>query len=137
VRKHYPKSKFFAGIRTLDFYSEPNSSMTNNWFESLTRTVALINSSRFLRFTPASKNVSAGLKPGYAHLHSSWLCVPLQIRGSETTCTAMLHHRLRTSSCTVIVFWSPSSLYRDRAFLAPICTMTAKTRAVVRSLRPY
>jgi hypothetical protein len=29
----------------------------------------------------------------------------------------------------------PESLYRDRAFLAPICTLMAKTRAVVRSLQ--
>jgi hypothetical protein len=59
-------------------------------------------------FTPASKKDPAGLKPGYAHLPPHKLCNRNSCSGSVPVCTAMLHHRLRTSSCTVTVSWSPA-----------------------------
>ena len=105
-------------------------------YSLLTRTVALINLSRFLRL-PALKRVTADrstrirASAGHQFLHLDLLLAPFMFVPRYCTNVFEYIHLDRFK------LYSPESFYRDYASSEKICTMTAKTTPRIRSLRPY
>src|SRR5512133_1142205 len=87
-------------------------------------------------FLPQIKFLHA-LISGYPHLSPIKFLHRDKLPASNIFVPRHYTRQLRFSLSTMTFLLMPSGLYRDYARPQSVCTMTAKTRAMLHSLRPY